>query len=88
MSVATQPKTETIQHNRAAAPAITTNPERMSGQSVIAIHRIQLGILLDYVDRVELRQDFPSLTLEEIENAIQYLKELGEDGRLGEPVNF
>jgi uncharacterized protein (DUF433 family) len=88
MSVATLPVKENITLERGAVPAITTNQERMGGQSVIGTHRIQIGVLLDYIDLAALQEDFPSLTTEEIEQAIQYLKELGEDGRLGEPVNY
>lgn len=83
----TKPKTET-RRNRATVAAITTNPERMSGQSVIGTHRIQVGVLFDYIDREALRKDFPSLTKEEIEQAVEYLKEMGEEGALGEQVTY
>ncbi len=74
-------------HNR-TTPPISINPARMSGQSVIGTSRVPVGVLLDYIDREALRRDFPSLSDDALENAIQYLKELGEEGALGEPINY
>ncbi len=82
----TQPKAAPLQPT--TPPPISVNPARLSGQSVIGTSRVPMGVLLDYVDREALRRDFPSLSAETLESAIQYLKELGEDGMLGEPVNY
>jgi uncharacterized protein (DUF433 family) len=60
----------------------------MSGQSVIGTSRVPVGVLLDYVDREALQRDFPSISDDTLESAIRYLKELGEEGALGEPINY
>ncbi len=80
--------TATLRQVQTASPPISVNPERMSGQSVIGTSRVPMGVLLDYVDREALQNDFPSLSAEALESAIQYLKELGEDGALGVPTNY
>lgn len=86
MSIATQSKPVAASVS-GAAPAITVNPERLSGQSVIATSRVPVGVILDYVDRVALRQDFPSISEEQLASAIQQMKEWAEDGLLGARVN-
>lgn len=80
MSAATQTKPVT--------PPISVNPARLSGQSVIGTSRVPVGVLLDYIDREALRSDFPSISDDALESAIKFLKELGEDGALGERVNY
>ncbi len=88
MSTATLLQTKPVSVHSPASPPISVNPERMSGQSVIGTSRVPMGVLLDYIDREALQRDFPSLNAETIESAIEYLKEMGEDGALGEPINF
>lgn len=88
MSIATLRQTKSRPLSSSELPPISVNPERLSGQSVIGTSRVPVGVLLDYVDRTTLQRDFPSLSAEMIESAIQYLKELGEDGALGEQINF
>jgi uncharacterized protein (DUF433 family) len=87
MGTATLPQTDTV-FTRPPTPPVSVNPARMSGQAVIGTSRVPVGILLDYVDREALQRDFPSLDAELIERAIQYLKEKGEDGALGEPIDY
>ena len=87
MGTATFTQTDTG-YTQEATPPVSVNPARMSGQSVIGTSRVPIGVLLDYIDREALRRDFPSLTPELVERAIQYLKEKGEDGALGEPVDY
>ena len=86
--MSTLTKTKPATRRNRTTPPISVNPARMSGQSVIGTSRVPVGVLLDYVDREALRRDFPSLSAETLESAIQFLKELGEDGALGEPVNY
>lgn len=86
MSTLTRTKTA-ARHNH-TMPPISVNPARMSGQSVIGTSRVPVGVLLDYVDREALRRDFPSISADALESAIQFLKEMGEDGALGEPVDY
>ena len=69
------------------APPVTVNAERMSGQAVIAISRVPVTAILDHVNRETFQRDFPSITEDELERAVDYLKELAEDGRLGELVS-
>ena len=69
-------------------PAITVNAERVSGQAVIGISRIPVSAILDHVNRTTFQRDFPVITPDELENAIEYLKEMAEDGLLGERVDF
>ena len=88
MSTATLLQTKPVLVHSPASPPISVNPERMSGQSVIGTSRVPMGVLLDCIDREALQHDFPSLNAEAVEGAIQYLKEMGEDGALGEPINF
>ena len=88
MSVATLLQPKPVLVHSPASPPVSVNPERLSGQSVIGTSRVPMGVLLDYVDRESLQRDFPSLNAEAIESAIQYLKEMGEDGALGEPINY
>ena len=70
------------------APPITVNPQRLSGQSVIATSRVPLTALLDHVNVAAFCADFDTITPEQVQAAIDYLKELAEDGTLGEGVNF
>lgn len=86
--MSTQTRTKSDIRRKHTAPPISVNPARMSGQSVIGTSRVPVGVLLDYVDREALQRDFPSLSAEALESAIRFLKELGEEGALGEPVNY
>jgi uncharacterized protein (DUF433 family) len=86
MSMLAKTKSAT-RHNR-TTPPVSVNPARMSGQSVIGTSRVPVGVLLDYVDREALQRDFPSISDDTLESAIRYLKELGEEGALGEPINY
>lgn len=85
MSAATKNQ---LSADAATSPAITVNPERVSGQSVIGISRIPVAAILDHVNRTTFQRDFPTIKPEELENAIEYLKELAEDGLLGERVTY
>ena len=88
MSVATQPEPAATKRKRAAVPAVTVNPKRMSGQSVIGIHRVSLAALLDHIDVQAFCEAYDTINDKEAQAAIDYLKELAEDGKLGEGVNF
>jgi uncharacterized protein (DUF433 family) len=81
-------RTKAVTRRNRTAPPISVNPARLSGRSVIGTSRVPVGVLLDYVDREALRRDFPSLSAEALESAIQCLKELGEEGALGERINY
>ncbi len=83
-----QPRTKLATRRNRTTPPISVNPARMSGQSVIGTSRVPVGVLLDYVDREALRRDFPSISAETLESAIRFMKELGEEGALGEPVDY
>lgn len=86
--MSTQSRTKPGARRNHTTPPVSVNPARMSGQSVIATSRVPVGVLLDYVYREALRRDFSSLSADALESAIQFLKELGEEGALGEPVNY
>lgn len=86
MSLATKPRNITTTR-RPKTPAVSRNPERLSGQAVIGLSRVPVTALLDHIDVDAFLRDFPSLSLEQVENAIEYLKELAEDGKLGERVH-
>ncbi|MBI1762111.1 MAG: DUF433 domain-containing protein [Acidobacteria bacterium] len=84
MSLATK---TTIQPNYQPAPPISINPERLSGQAVIGLSRVPVAALLDHLDVATFLRDFPSVSQTQVESAIEYLKELAEDGKLGERVD-
>lgn len=86
--MSTLTKTKPDKRRNRTPPSISVNPARMSGQSVIGTSRVPVGVLLDYVDREALRRDFPSISADTLESAIQLLKEMSEDGALGEPINY
>lgn len=69
-------------------PPITVNPQRLSGQAVIATSRVPLTALLDHINVAAFCDDFDTITPEQAQAAIDYLKELAEDGTLGAAVNF
>ncbi len=88
MATATLTKKVTEQRSRADVPAISNNPERLSGQSVIGIHRVSIAALLDYVDVKAFTSDYDTISQDEAQAAIDLLKDMAEDGLLGEPVAF
>ena len=88
MATATLTKKVTEQHRRVEVPAITNNPERMSGQSVIGIHRVSVAALLDYVDIKAFSNDYDTISEGESQAVIDLLKDMAEDGLLGETVAF
>lgn len=86
MSLATQPIIAATELDRQDAPPISVNAERMSGQAVIGLSRVPVTALLDHIDMTAFLRDFPSVSPAQAQSAIEYLKELAEDGKLGEPV--
>ena len=88
MAIATLTQKVTKPSSRVDVPAITINLERMSGQSVIGIHRVSVAALLDYVDVKAFVQDYDTISQEAAQAAIDSLKEMAEDGLLGEVVDF
>ncbi len=68
------------------APAITTNPERMSGAPVIGIQRMPVTTLLDYlmegysVD--EFLECFPGTDREQVIGALEKIRSAFDDGVL------
>ena len=67
---------------------VTINPQRLSGQAVVAASRVPLTALLDHIDIQAFCEDFDTITPEQAQAAIDYLKELAEDGALGESVTY
>lgn len=68
------------------APAITTNPERMSGAPVIGIQRMPVTTLLDYLIEGysidEFLDCFPGTDREKVIGALQKIREAFDDGTL------
>jgi uncharacterized protein (DUF433 family) len=87
MTTAIKNKLVTAQESH-VIPPITVNPRRLSGQAVIATSRVPLTALLDHINVAAFCDDFDTITPEQAQAAIDYLKELAEDGTLGEAVNF
>jgi uncharacterized protein (DUF433 family) len=88
MSTATAEAILEKTQRRQNVPPITVNPRRMSGQSVIGIHRVSLAALLDHVDVQAFCAAYDTIDEEEAQAAIDYLKDLAEAGALGEGVNY
>lgn len=86
MSLATPPIIAATEVGRQDAPPISVNVERMSGQAVIGLSRVPVTALLDHIDVTAFLRDFPSVSAAQTHSAIEYLKELAEDGKLGERV--
>lgn len=72
-------------------PAVTANPERLSGAAVIGLSRVPLSALLDNFaegkDLGRFLESFPSVSRDECIAALDYLKELAEAGVLAEQVS-
>ena len=70
------------------APAITTNPERMSGASVIGIQRMPVTTLLDYLIEGysidQFLECFPGTDREKVVGALQKIRDAFDDGALTE----
>jgi uncharacterized protein (DUF433 family) len=77
----------TLMQVQAASP-VTVNPERLGGQAVVAASRVPLTALLDHIDIRAFCDDFDTITPEQAQAAIDYLKELAEDGALGDRVAY
>ncbi len=72
--------------------AVTSNPARMSGAAVIGVSRVPVSALLDNFaeghDLDRFLQSFHSVTREECIAALDYLKELLDEGALAETVSY
>lgn len=70
------------------APAITTNPRRMSGTPVIGIERMPVTTLLDYLmddySISDFLAAFPGTEREKVVAALQVIRDAFDDGRLTE----
>lgn len=84
----TQADIERLRQLGKTAPAITTNPERLSGSPVIGIQRMPVTTLLDYliegysVD--EFLKCFPGTDREKVIGALRKIREAFDDGLLTE----
>lgn len=74
------------------APPITINPERMSGAPVIGLSRVPVATLLDYLATDHTLSDFlasfPGIERERAVAALDRIKEVLEEGGLGERVDY
>lgn len=83
---ATLAQSEPLRRGGKIAPAITSNPERMSGAPVIGIQRMPVTTLLDYlmegysVD--EFLECFPGTDREQVLGALQKIRAAFDDGIL------
>jgi uncharacterized protein (DUF433 family) len=89
MSVATKPKPVTLKREGVATPAITTNPQRMSGEPVIGIERMPVTTLLDHLIGGETLASFSEIfgTPEEsCRAALQRLRETIDEGLVTDAI--
>lgn len=89
MTVATLKPVRQAQHNRAAIPAITSNPQRMGGEPLIGIERMPVTTLLDHVIEGWTLEQFSEhfgTPLENCQAALRALREALDDGQLTEIV--
>lgn len=71
---------------------ITSNPARMNGQPCIRDLRLTvrrvIELLATYIDREELRQDFPELEDEDIQQALIYASSYLDDRIINLPTSY
>ena len=89
MTVATLKPDIEAQRERATAPAITSNPQRMGGEPLIGIERMPVTTLLDHVIKGWTLEQFSEhfgTPLENCQAALRVLREALDDGLLTEIV--
>ncbi len=90
--IASEEKSNKLSKNITIAPAITSNPERMSGIPVIGVSRVPVSTMLDHFaagySLDEFLAQFPTIEREKAIAALDVIKEAVDEGAFAAAIDY